>query len=476
MNKLLYALMAGALVFTSCDDDFLNQAPKLDQSTEITLSNLEGIQKATIGMYAPLSSAYWYGADFITMCEMRAGNARIPKDTKHQSGRLTVEYNWNYSSGGTYGGLWTYAYYVISNANNILDNIEGKGKDEEINGIKAECLFIRALSHFDLARVYCQPYAKTDVNAQNSGVPVMLHSKIDEPARNTLKEVIDQVITDLLEAEKLMPAEYNTKANYHTEVADYAAIVSKEAIQALLSRVYLYTEQWQKASDYATKVINSGRYTMWDASSFVKAYSNAAGAGEVIFEVYGDQSNDRFKIQGWEYIQWLSNPNGDHGSGDFGASNDCRGLYAAGDVRGEFFTEADGLFWTKKYRGKGQGEPDYNNTILFRLSEMYLNRAEATIKGASSPASAAEDMAKVASNRNATAEAATAMGIFIERRKELAYEGHIIFDFARNGYALERKDTDSPVTSVEFPSYKWALPIPKGEVDANKNMVQNPGY
>ena len=66
----------------------------------------------------------------------------------------------------------------------------------------------------------------------------------------------------------------------------------------------------------------------------------------------------------------------------------------------------------------------------------------------------------------------------LERRKELAFEGHLVYDMARTGTSLHRVDYQGAADAkdIEFPSYRWALPIPKSEMDANPNMVQNDGY
>ena len=42
----------------------------------------------------------------------------------------------------------------------------------------------------------------------------------------------------------------------------------KEAAWALLSRAYLYMEDNKNAADYATKVINSGKFSLASASEF----------------------------------------------------------------------------------------------------------------------------------------------------------------------------------------------------------------
>lgn len=478
--KYYHTAALAILALSSCnEDEFLYEAPEQKQSTEITLGSIDGIKKAVAGAYSPLSAAAWYGSDFITNCELRACNARKPINNKWDSGRCKPGYDWSYTSSSTMSGLWSFAYYTIANANEVLDNVDGKADEQTVNGIKAEALFLRAISHFDLVRTFGQPYTQVDPTT-SLGVPVMLHATNGTPARNTVAEVYEQIEADLLEAEKLMPDDYNTEGTYHQVVADYKAVASKEAIQALLSRVYLYMGKWQAAADYATKVINSGKFGLWNEDELTTVYNqNVASpkSGEVIFEVYGDQGNYLFSDQNWEFLMWISSP---RGSGDFGAAHDVYDLYSDEDARKKLFVtdpDAGTQYWTTKYAGKDNSSPSYNNTILIRLSEMYLNRAEAQIKGATvDGATAQSDMAAVANARGVAPEAVTERGVFTERRKELAFEGHIIYDFARFGYSLKREDTNATLKEIPFPNYRWAMPIPKSEIDANPNMVQNPNY
>jgi hypothetical protein len=65
-----------------------------------------------------------------------------------------------------------------------------------------------------------------------------------------------------------------------------------------------------------------------------------------------------------------------------------------------------------------------------------------------------------------------------ERRKELMFEGHIVYDLARTQTALKRNDFDGTVNKdiPAAPDYRWAMPIPKRERDANPNIDQNEGY
>jgi hypothetical protein len=153
-------------------------------------------------------------------------------------------------------------------------------------------------------------------------------------------------------------------------------------------------------------------------------------------------------------------------------------LYEEGDVRASLYELSNGDYFVLKYKGKEGAVPRQVNVPVLRLAEMYLNRAEAISQGASvSGVTARGDLEAIASKRGATVP--QAFNVFVERRKELAFEGHICYDYARNGLALERKDFDGTVNqniSAAPNNYRWALPIPKRELEANPNMVQNEGY
>jgi hypothetical protein len=169
------------------------------------------------------------------------------------------------------------------------------------------------------------------------------------------------------------------------------------------------------------------------------------------------------------------------GYADCAAHPDLTSLYDVTDVRGDLFiTDPDnvsGSLWTTKYQGKGIGDalgtPDQNNVIVLRLSEMYLTRAEAIINGAVIPgATALGDLNAITAVRGADPYTSAGSDIvFSERRKELAFEGHLWFDYARTNRPSLRSDL--PLAADD---YRWLLPIPKRETDVNKNLVQNDGY
>ena len=286
MKKYIVIAFVALAAFTGCKD-FLVEDPVLSQSNELTLSTYDGLDKAVAGAYSPLASSSWYGADFIIRNELKTSNGKKWIGSTYDSGRCNDLYNLNYDPNNT-SGLWEYAYYVISAVNNVMSNLEGKETPDvtaqDLDNLKAECLFLRALSHFDLVRTYAQPYCFT-ADASHLGVPVVLVTDpAGKPARNTVAEVYAQIVADLLEAEQIIDPAY-----VRSGVTDAKAVVTLEAVQALLSRVYLYCEQWQNSADYAAKVIASGKFTLWTADEVEDAACYAVDVptgGEVIFEVY----------------------------------------------------------------------------------------------------------------------------------------------------------------------------------------------
>jgi hypothetical protein len=205
--------------------------------------------------------------------------------------------------------------------------------------------------------------------------------------------------------------------------------------------------------------------------------SVAPTGSEIIFEVFGSKKNEYWDESGWTHLPYITSwGNGDDGSGDVCATTDLVDLYDEGDIRLKFFAKNENDNLITKYSGKEGGVPRETNIPILRLSEMYLNRAEAISNGASiSGASVRGDLDAIASKRGTTVP--SQFSVFDERRKELMFEGHIVYDYARCKKSLVRNDFDGVTNKdVPFPSHRWAMPIPKREMDANPNMTQNEGY
>ncbi len=476
--KILTSIIFLGLL-ASCSKDFLEEVPRLSQSDELTLSTYEGLNSATGAAYSLLCSTNWYGAGFVITADLKGGNA---KRGPVSSGRYIPEYFWINDASST-SDLWTTAYATIARANNVINALEGFSQlgvtQAQLDELKGESLFMRALAHWDMVRLYAQPYA---AGRDNPGVPVILKTENGYPARNTVGEVYDQVVQDLTDAIGLLSDE-NPRGNDDAWATTWTA-------KALLAKVYLYMEDWQNAADMATDVIDNGPFSLFDATDYTTwdqgGYWGSGGEGdEIIFQVDGSEGNSAHGY--WLAISYMVDPTG---YGDICTSHDLLNLYEAGDVRADLFQEpADypGEFWTLKYPGRLGKVPrrEYNVPVL-RLSEMYLIRAESILNGASvTGETALGDYNEIRTHRGLAAAATVNLqNIYNERRRELCFEGNELFDLARTERSLVRTDyngvenqnVDFIVGGTPVQNYLWAMPIPQAETDANVNMVQNPGY
>ncbi|MGI8636258.1 MAG: RagB/SusD family nutrient uptake outer membrane protein, partial [Segetibacter sp.] len=237
---LVPTLLTGFLVcsFSACRKTYL-PSTSIDESS--ALSNAGDIETATIGTYAIFKDPGYVRSGHFLM--------EYPSDEiaqgQNSSDDLTRAYRYTQLITSTHPALfWAQAYKAASAANRIIGVIDDNAT-ANLKHIKGENLFIRAMMHFNLVRIFGRPYPQG--NGNNLGVPILKEGLSDADkltlARSTVKDVYDFVIADLLKAADLMTIR---KSN---------SFASKEVAYALLSRVYLYKEDNAKAIEFANKVI-----------------------------------------------------------------------------------------------------------------------------------------------------------------------------------------------------------------------------
>lgn len=243
--KNLLILLFISLTLMSCE---VERFPYDSIASEELLSGEGGIAAATLGNYAILkgdADGNGFASQFHRIAEYPGDNVALSGTT---TDALFFTYNYNnLATSGRVNNFWTSGYQAIVGCNKMIA-LTTEGESEETDQLIGENYYLRAYAYFELVNVFGRPYNQ---GRDNLGVPLKLSSQIDDlPDRNTVGEVYDQVVADLLKAESLMSV--NKSNSYAT----------KEAAQALLSRVYLYMEENQKSIEYANKVISSGRYNL----------------------------------------------------------------------------------------------------------------------------------------------------------------------------------------------------------------------
>jgi hypothetical protein len=364
--------------------------------------------------------------------------------------------------------LWNYGYGVILRVNNIINNIENAvdATQAQRDQLLGEALTIRALAHFDLVRVFATPYA--DGGGAQKGVPIKLDGEVTSPARNTVAEVYEQVIADLNLA----------KTKLNEDVGPYHITVN--AVNALLSRIYLYQGDNAKSAQAATDVISTGDYELVDD---LENFWLSNGTNEEIFTLILLPS----ETKGADNLGHIFNPG--VGYGDVRVTTDIRDAFTDPDdkrIAASFYQYTNGDWYVGKYLGQ-EDIPGLASTKIIRYAEVILNRAEAFAKQEKySEALADLDLIRDRAGIGPIGPIANAdvlTEVLNERRRELAFEGHRSFDVFRNSQDLTRIqcNTGKEVNvagncTISKSSNLRVYPIPQQEMDANKNMVQNDGY
>lgn len=486
MKKIKYIAASAAflLLGTSCGNDWLDLEPSTYMPTDEIINELSDIDLVLNGIYSTMQSAYAYSGRFIYYADAAGDDMQTIKSTN----RTGSYYLMKYTKDDAPSTFWSYPYNMLNMCNLIIDQTDGIEtlETEKRNSYKGQAYAIRGMLTFELTRFYGYPYKKD--NGASLGVPIAnkVFGKDEKPSRNTVAECYDAVISDLETAISLMNNDEGCKFN--------KGHINRWAAMALLSRVYLYHGDDQKAYQIATGAINGAEaqgYHLWSNEEYPTAWSVDAGsasiAGEVLFEVVNTTDDS----PGKEALGYLHNPSGYYDICVTTSFYDML-MQDPDDVRIKLLKSKSnyGYFVYKFQPQDGEAIYDANIPVL-RLSEVYLNAAEAAVK-LNDNANAVKYLDAIVNRANPAntvqGTTVTLERVMTERRKELVAEGHRMYDALRDGGYVERYDIeDSPLPNRHLPLdadavrfnwdyYKCVLAIPKAEMDVNPNLIQNPEY
>ncbi|MEN7549473.1 RagB/SusD family nutrient uptake outer membrane protein [Rapidithrix thailandica] len=461
-------IIAGWMFLMGCSE-FLEKEPIGKVSKNLLFVDMDGARAAMAGAYNRM--AYYYGREFSLYGDIAGDDVDLSQSVENANLQNIHNFQSDAENDlGTAGYVWRNIFEALTNVNNILEAIpdlteKAPNHQEEIKFIQGQTLFLRALCHLDLSKAYAQHYTFTP-DASHLGVPVLLKTPgaEDNVARQTMQKTYEQIINDLKQSAELLE-------NFE---AEDAFTVSQEAAWALLSRVYLYQEEWQLAVDYADKVIQSGRFSLTEAEEYKDMYQTSEAGDEAILRFYLREKDSRTLAAMYSSV-----------SSTVYCSQQLYDQFAEKDVRKTMFEEPlSGKLISVKYAVKNN-ETNYVpiDPFVVRLSEIYLNRAEAFWQ-LNQPGKAAMDVKKLLEQRVPEVDHEAVLHldkeplyslICMERRKELCFEGHRLYDISRRKENLERgAGCASSVCQLSYPNPRFILPIPRTELDANGNMQPNP--
>ncbi|MDG5798940.1 RagB/SusD family nutrient uptake outer membrane protein [Marinilabiliaceae bacterium ANBcel2] len=470
MNRILIILTV-VFAFSACSDQ-LEQFPSSSLPLEEAVTTVPDLNNAVNGVYRTFIDQYSYPGDFGIYADGRGGDGQIIDAVNHF--QPVARYQMHPNSGSAAGFYEIFAY-AIARANDLLahvDNIEvGEDEEEAFNDLIGQLYAVRAMAHFDMARIYAQlPGVASDLDAANSGI-VIADERVEVDAqfrRSTLRETYDFIIEDFQKS-----LDYLSK-----EEADGSGKINYWAAKALLSRVFLYYEDYDNALTNAHDVIVDSPYSLFEIDEFISSWKQQ-GTSESLFEVLITSTMSAQRNS----IGYYTNPDG---YAEFAASDDFRDWLVAqsDDIRSQSiaFKSDEGsneAYYTIKYEGReGVADPLYiNNPKIIRLAEVYLIAAEAALLGGVSGEAydAVDYYNELRANRideYAEVSDIDIDDILDERRRELFGENHRMFDLVRHQRSIIHPD----IGEIPYDDHRIISAIPQRERDISPDLAQNPGY
>lgn len=355
--------------------------------------------------------------------------------------------------------IWAATYNLIYQTNAIMEGLEKSVKlpktvKEQLRG---ECLFMRAFVHFYLTNLYGDvPYITTTDYRINTSVVKM-----------PVIQVLDRVVADLIEAKRLLTADYLLFGQERVRATKWSSI-------ALLARTYLYKQDWDAAEKESDLILNqldlfelqplsevflkNSKEAIWQLKPVSPSANTPDGVSYIltsrpIFVALSNRLANAFEDADQRRQAWVGN-----------------------------FTNAQGSWdYAFKYKIRTGAVPLNEYSMVFRLAEQYLIRAEARGKQDKMPLAIADldairsraGLPGISENKPAISKEDLLQAIAHERRLELFSEwGHRWFDLKRTGKA----DAILGALKPTWKSTAVLFPIPASEIIVNTNMVQNIGY
>ncbi|MFX1707220.1 RagB/SusD family nutrient uptake outer membrane protein [Chitinophaga sp. CC14] len=364
---------------------------------------------------------------------------------------------------------WNLPYKAIFTSNVVLDQWDRLNDSDKQSAkgkfVKAWALFSRSYSLYNLVQIFAPVYNKTSA-VSDLGIPLKLSPNVNniEP-RATVKETYDQILSDLESSIDLYSDSFPTNNRNRP---------SRAALYALLSRIYLSMQEYDKALTSANNSLNTYDmlidYNSLDTSS---VYPFLVSNDEVIF-----QSTIHFY-----YSVPIVGP---------GATTvinpDLIKLYDENDLRKDtFFTSENGVFYSGKGGYAGQSGAPFSGLAV---DEIYLIKAECLARNGDY--NSAMDVLnkllikrwKVGTNtgmttyvnQSASSSSEALSIILLERRKELFFRGLRWTDLKRmnieGANITLTRVLNEKTFSLPPNDSKYVMPIPDDEI-ALSNIQQN---
>ncbi|RPE09219.1 RagB/SusD family nutrient uptake outer membrane protein [Chitinophaga lutea] len=232
------------LVAPSCSKDYLEKTPDEDLTQEQVFTNPVFAEQFLANIYSHLPKEL---AMVDNPCNGCAPNnvfnaASDELEIGHEPNFSNAMNNGNWNADSYVQDIWSHSYFAIRKANIFLENIDRLAPSElasadRISNWKGEALFLRALNHFFLIRVY-GPVPVIDRT-------LLLDEDLVAFKRQPIEKCVEFIVAECDKAAALLPARVTATTDYGKP--------SKATCAALKARVLLYMASplWNGNPDYA---------------------------------------------------------------------------------------------------------------------------------------------------------------------------------------------------------------------------------
>lgn len=456
-NSFIMLALHGLLALSflnSCDNYVEVDLPKSQLTSDAVFEDAETANAAMAGLYTKLRMNGILAGSTTGLSSMLG--LYTDEFNYYQPNSVSNLYN-NSLTAGTpqVSDIWNQSYNQIYAANSIIEGIQKSAAimQDQKNQLMGEALFVRALLHFTLTGIYGDiPYVTTTdytINSQISKVPTV--------------QIYQKAIEDLTRAVGLLTEKY---------ISNERIRPNRSAAIALLARLYLYMKLYPEASSAASGVINSPLYKK--ESSLDRIFLK--GSTETIWQIMPGTAGGNTQ-EGDLYIFKAGPPP------IVGLREDFINAFEPGDKRKSQWTAmvTNGVqrwYYAYKYKQDQPTASSMEYSIVLRLSEQYLIRAEArAIQGDLTGAKEDLNIIRYAAGLSDTAALSSEdiiADILQQRRFELFTEfGQRFFDLKR----FEKLDEVLAPIKPGWDANDRLWPIPVLELNSNPNLnPQNQGY
>lgn len=463
MKKVNYIFfLVASLLWTSCTDSFFDLEPSSSVVTDKVYKTASDFNVAVVGCYSKLQSQVNF---YTECCEYRSDNLNLSAPTAGTQDRYDIDHFSEKPSNGILDDYWANFNNNVYRCNLVLDKIDGVEFDEGLKKqYKAEAMFIRALTYFNMYRIWGGvPTTRTVVTVEEA---LKTRRSTDEEMFNFIAGDLKAIVDD-----NMLPESYT---------GEDVGRATLGAAKALLGKVYLTFHKWEEARDVLSQLI--GKYELVQPIESVFDVNNKMNR-EIIFAVRFNK-----EVEGEGHSYWFNITNLTDDTNQSAALLNC---YENGDARKALITyvsAATNVCLMPKFMDTKSSTYNVvgNDQILLRYADVVLMYAEALNEigyDASASSVALKQLNDVRERAgldkltaaDVTNQADFRKAILDERQREFPYEGHRWFDLVRMGYAKEAMRTEG----FEIQDYQLLFPIPQNEIEKIGNseiLWQNPGY